>query len=297
MSAKIEVGKTVRFRVQGQRVFGVVRTEATITPTGPVVSVQLLPDFAHLLPTGWTDANVLDLTEVRVCACAHLAYQPTWGDRKGQTFTTGCDFGRMPSRNSKFLPGHDAKAKGFLIKAAGWAPTLTNGLSALEQAREYSHAITMHVAAGIDNGRKADQKRARSKRRIDIRPDAAPAQREDTMDEIAKLQKKLGVTDPMIKALAYAITERLHEFAGQVSSGTPTGTRVAMQRRGLITVVDGRVTDLGYKIMRQPTLAETNPELIVCKDEHGAYAGHSMKWDEAEFIRQCRRCGHADEDN
>lgn len=296
MSAKIEVGKTVRFRVQGQRVFGVVRTEATITPTGPVVSVELLPDFAHLLPTGWTDANVLELTEVRVCACAHLAYRPTWGDNEGKLFTTGCDFSKMPSRNSKFLPGHDAKAKGFLIKASGWAPTLTNGKSALEQAREYSHAITMHVAAGIDNGRKKSAQQARSKRRIKEVVET-PARREDLMDEVEKLQKQLGVTDPMLRALAYAVTERLHEFAGQVSMGTPTGTRVAMQKRGLITVVDGRVTDLGYKVMRQPTLAETDPELVVCKDDKGGYAGHSLKWNETEFVRECRRCGHQDENN
>lgn len=295
MSAKIEVGQTVRFRIGKERVFGVVRTEATITATGPVVSVELLPDFAHLLPTGWTDANVLELTQVKVCACAHLGYRPTWGDNEGKLYTTGCDFSKMPSRNSKFLPGHDAKAKGFLIKASGWAPTLVNGLSALEQAREYSHAITLHVAAGIDNGRKKSAQQARSKRRITEREER-PAVREDLMDEAAKLQKQLGVTDPMLKALAYAVTERLHEFAGTVMGGTPAGTRVAMQKRGLITVVDGRVTDLGYKVMRQPTLAETDPELIVCKDEHGAYAGHSMKWDEAEFIRKCRRCGQPDED-
>lgn len=296
MSAKIEVGQTVRLRVQGQRVFGVVRTEATITATGPVVSVELLPDFAHLLPTGWTDANVLDLTQVKVCACAHLAYRPTWGDRKGELFTTGCDFSKMPSRTSKFLAGHDAKAKGFLIKAAGWAPTLTNGLSALEQAREYSHAITLHVAAGIDNGRKKSAQQARSKRRITDK-DEAPARREDLMDDVDKLRKQLGVTEPMSRALAHAVTERLHEFAGTVSSGTPAGTIVAMQKRGLVTHVDHRVTDLGYRVMRQPTLAEDRPELVVCKDDKGAYAGHSMKWNEAEFIRECRRCGQAEEDN
>lgn len=296
MSAKIEVGKTVRLRVQGQRVFGVVKTEPTITPTGPVVSVELLPDFRHLLPTGWTDANVLELTEVKVCACAHLAYRPIYGDHKGKLFTTGCDFSRMPSRNSKFLPGHDAKAKGFLIKSSGLAQVMENGKGALENARELGDKISLAVAKGIDNSRKADAAKARSKRHS-TKAEPAPAQREDLMDEAARLQRELGVTEPMLKAMAYAVTERLHEFAGTVSSGTPVGTRVAMQKRGLVTVVDNRMTDLGYKVMRQPSLAQTDPELIVCKDEHGAYAGHSMKWDEAEFVRQCRRCGTHDQDN
>lgn len=294
--ASIKVGETVRFRIDGKRVFGVVRTEAVLTASGNLVKVQLLPDFAHLLPTGWTDASTEELTVVKVCACAHLAYRPIWGDHKGELFTTGCDFSRMPSRNSKFLPGHDAKAKGFLIKASGLAQTLENGKGALEQAREFSDNIALAVAKGMDNDRKKSAQQARSKR-PSRKPEAAPAKREDELDEVAKLQKKLGVTEPMIRAMSYAVTERLHEFAGQVSLGTPAGTRVAMQTRGLVTVVDNRMTDLGYKVMRQPTLAETDPELIVCKDEHGAYAGHSLKWDDAEFVRKCRRCGAEDEDN
>lgn len=292
----IKVGETVRFRIDNKRVFGVVRTEAVATATGPVVKVQLLPDFAHLLPTGWTDAGTDELTVVKVCACAHLAYRPIYGDHKGELFTTGCDFSRMPSRNSKFLPGHDAKAKGFLIKSAGLAQVMENGKGALENARDLGDKIVMAVAKGIDNDRTRSAQKARSKRRTAIKPDEAPAQREDELDEVAKLQKKLGVTDPMLRAMSYAVTERLHEFAGQVSLGTPAGTRVAMQTRGLITVVDGRMTDLGYRVMRQPTLAETDPELIVCKDEHGAYAGHAPKWDEAEFVRKCRRCGEITED-
>lgn len=295
--ANIKVGETVRFRIDNKRVFGVVRTEAVLTASGNLVKVQLLPDFAHLLPTGWTDADVEELTVVKVCACAHLAYRPTWGDHKGELITTGCDFSRMPSRSSKFLPGHDAKAKGFLIKASGYAQVMDSGKGALETARELGDKIALAVAKGMDNSRKRDAQAARSKRRSAPKPDAAPVQREDELDEVAKLQKQLGVTDPMVKAMAYAVTERLHEFAGQVSLGTPAGTRVAMQKRGLVTVVDNRMTDLGYKVMRQPTLAETDPDLIVCKDEHGAYAGHSMKWDDAEFVRTCRRCGAEDEDN
>jgi len=294
--SSIEIGQTVRFRINGKKVFGVVRTEAVATATGPVVKVQLLPDFAHLLPTGWTDAGTDELTPVRVCGCAHLAYRPIWGDHQGELITTGCDFSRMPSRTSKFLPGHDARAKSFLIKASGYAQTLENGKGALEQAREFSDAIALKVAAGIDNARKRDAQKARSKRRTAPKPDAAPVRREDEMDEIDKLQRKLGVTYAMMRAMSYAVTDRLHEFAGQVSGSTPTGTRVALQKRGLITVVDGRMTDLGYKVMRQPTLAETDPELIVCKDEHGAYAGHSLKWDETEFVRVCRRCGHQNQD-
>lgn len=290
----IKVGETVRFRVQGQRVFGVVKTAATPTATGPVVSVELLPDFRHLLPTGWTDASTDELTVVKVCACAHLAYRPIYGDHKGELFTTGCDFSRMPSRNSKFLPGHDAKAKGFLIKSSGLAQVMENGKGALENARELGDKISLAVAKGIDNDRKRSAQAARSKR-PSRKPEAAPAKREDTLDEVAKLQRELGVTEPMIKAMSYAVTERLHEFAGTVSLGTPTGTRVAMQKRGLVTVVDNRMTDLGYKVMRQPTLAETDPELIVCKDEHGAYAGHNLKWNEAEFTRVCTRCGHEDD--
>lgn len=293
--SKLEIGQTVRFRIDGKRVFGVVRTEAVLTATGPLVKVQLLPDFAHLLPTGWTDASVEELTAVKVCACAHLAYRPIWGDHKGELITTGCDFSRMPSRTSKFLPGHDAKAKGFLIKASGYAQTLENGKGALETARDLGDKIALAVAKGMDNSRKRDAQAARSKRQSAPKADPAPAKREDELDEVAKLQKKLGVTEPMIRALSYAVTERLHEFAGTVSLGTPSGTRVAMQTRGLITAVDGRMTDLGYKVMRQPTLAETNPELVVCKDEHGAYAGHSLKWDEEKFVRTCRRCGHEDD--
>lgn len=291
-----KVGETVRFRIGNQRVFGVVRTAPTLTASGNVVSVQLLPDFAHLLPTGWTDASTEDLTVVKVCACAHLAYRPMYGDHKGELFTTGCDFSRMPSRASKFLPGHDAKAKGFLIRAYSETSTMEGGGSALDAARNLGDKIVAKVAEGIDKASKTRQAKARSKRRS-ATPDVRPAEREDLMDEAAKLQKQLGVTDPMIRAMAHAVTERLHEFAGQVSAGIPAGTRVAMQTRGLVTVVDNRMTDLGYKVMRQPTLAETDPELIVCKDEHGAYAGHSMKWDETEFVRTCRRCGQADDEN
>ncbi|QJD54057.1 hypothetical protein SEA_GALACTICA_110 [Streptomyces phage Galactica] len=292
--SSIEIGQTVRFRVQGQRVFGVVRTAPTLTPSGNVVSVELLPDFRHLLPTGWTDAAVEELTVVKVCACAHLAYRPIWGDHKGELFTTGCDFSRMPSRTSKFLPGHDAKAKGFLIKASGLAQTLENGKGALETARELGDKISLAVAKGMDNERRRSAKAVRKTRRTSFKADPAPARREDEMDEIDKLQRKLGITDPMIRAMALGVT-REHEFAG--TAGGPTGTLLALQTRGLVTAVDSRLTDLGYKVMRQPTLAETDPDLVVCKDEHGAYAGHAMKWDKDEFVRECRRCGHRDEAN
>ena len=169
--ANITVGETVRFRIGKQRVFGVVRTEAVATATGPLVKVQLLPDFAHLLPTGWTDASTDELTIVKVCACAHLAYRPQYGDHKGELFTTGCDFSRMPGRNSLFLPGHDAKAKGFLIRSSGETSTMENGKGALETAREFGDKIAMKVAeAWTTPGRTARPRHGASDRAASRRP-------------------------------------------------------------------------------------------------------------------------------
>ncbi len=282
--SKIEVGQTVRFRIDGKRVFGVVRTEAVLTATGPLVKVQLLPDFAHLLPTGWTDASADELTIVKVCACAHLAYRPIYGDHKGELFTTGCDFSRMPSRNSQFLPGHDAKAKGFLIKASGYAQTLENGKGALETARDLGDKIAMAVAKGMDNSRKRDASR---KRVTTLKPDAAPATREDELTETQKLHRELGVTEPMLRVLVRGALNDTKGFRGCVSG--PTGTEVALMRRGLVSW--GRVTDLGYKACGLPALAEEHPEHVSCKDAEGSYEEHAPKWDEETFIRICKRCG------
>lgn len=290
--SNIEVGQTVRFRVNGQRVFGVVRTEAVLTATGPIVKVQLLPDFAHLLPTGWTDASTDELTPVRVCACAHLAYRPIWGDHKGELFTTGCDFSRMPSRNSKFLPGHDAKAKGFLIRASGYAQKLENGLGALEQAREFGDKIALKVAAGIDNDRKRSAQQARSKRRT-TPAEPAPATREDELTDAQKIHRKLGLTEPMLRVLVRGALNDTKGFRGWVSG--PAGTEVALMKRGCTSW--GRVTDLGYQACGLPTFAEEHPELVTCKDSEGSYEDHAPKYDEETFLRVCKRCGAQTEDN
>jgi hypothetical protein len=284
--SKIEVGQTVRFRIDNKRVFGVVRTEAVATATGPLVKVQLLPDFAHLLPTGWTDASVEELTVVKVCACAHLAYRPIWGDHKGELFTTGCDFSRMPSRTSKFLPGHDAKAKGFLIKAAGFAQTMENGKGALENARELGDKICMAVAKGIDNDRKKSAQQAQSKR-PSRKPEPAPAKREDELTEIQQLHKELGVTEPMLRVLVRGALSELQGFRGWVSG--PTGTTLALKSRGLTSW--DRVTDLGYKVCGLPNMGEEHPEWVQCKDAEGSYEMHSPRYNNETFVRECKRCG------
>ena len=281
----IAKGDTVRFRVNGQRAFGTVETAPSPHPGGPVVSVKLLPDFAHLVPTGWVDKGVDELTWVKVCACAHLAYRPQFGDRKGELFTTGCDFSRMPSRGSMFLPGHDAKAKGFLIRASQETATMENGKGALETAREFGHKIALKVAEGIDNKRKARATRTK----VGTSPDTAPATREDQLTEAQRLQRKLGVTKPMLQAMARAITQ----WDGRIV-GTPTGTALALQQRDL-TRWDA-LTDLGYAVMDHPTLAEERPEAAVCKDDLGAYAEHVFRWNEEHGDRLCVRCGQADPD-
>jgi hypothetical protein len=290
--SSIKVGETVRFRIDGKRVFGVVRTEAVLTASGNLVKVQLLPDFAHLLPTGWTDASVDELTIVKVCACAHLAYRPIWGDHKGELFTTGCDFSRMPSRNSKFLPGHDARAKSFLIKASGFAQTLENGKGALEQAREFSDKISLAVAKGIDNARKRDAQAARSKR-PSRKPEPTPATREDELTEPQKIHRRIGLTEPMLRVLVRGALNDTKGFRGWVSG--PAGTEVALMKRGCTSW--GRVTDLGYQACGLPTFAEEHPELVRCKDAEGSYEDHAPKWDEETFVRVCKRCGAEVEDN
>lgn len=284
--SKIEVGQTVRFRIDGKRVFGVVRTEAVATATGPLVKVQLLPDFAHLLPTGWTDASTEELTVVKVCACAHLAYRPIWGDHKGKLFTTGCDFSRMPSRTSRFLPGHDAKAKGFLIKASGYAQVMENGKGALETARELGDKICMAVAKGMDNDRKRSARQAQSKR-PSRKSEPAPATREDEMGEPQKIQKRLGVTEAMMRTLVRGALSELEGYRGHVNG--PTGTTLALQTRGLTSL--GDVTDLGYAACGLPTMAEENPEWVVCKDDAGSYAQHRSRYNPETFVRECKRCG------
>lgn len=281
----IAKGDTVRLRVNGQRAFGTVETAPAPHPGGPVVSVKLLPDFAHLVPTGWVDKGTDELTFVKLCACAHLAYRPQFGDHKGELFTTGCDFSRMPSRGSTFLPGHDAKAKGFLIRASQETATMENGKGALETARELGNKISLKVAEGMDNKRKARAVRTK----VGTTPNTAPATREDQLTEAQRLQRKLGVTEPMLRALARAIAQ----WDGRIV-GTPAGTAVALKQREL-TSWDA-VTDLGYAVMDHPTLAEEKPEKAICWDVKGAYAEHSFRWDADQNARLCRRCSQEDPD-
>lgn len=289
----MNVGQTVSLKVDNKTVYGQVRTEPTATPSGYVVKVQLLPDFAHLLPTGWTDAGVEDLTPVKVCACATLAYRPIWGQHKGELITTGCDFSRRPSRKATFLPGHDAKAKGFLIKAAGYAQTLENGLGALEQAREFGDKISLAVAKGIDNDRKRSAARTASRRqRSLVDSDPAPATREDDLTDAQRLHRELNITEPMLQVLARAATDSHESFRGDLLS-VPTGTLVALKKRGLSDW--GQMTDMAYRVLDLPTLAESDPHLVVCSNEQGSYVRHNFHWDGDE--RVCRRCGTADEDN
>jgi hypothetical protein len=266
---------TVRLTLDKKKAFGVVKNHATLTPTGPVVTVKLLPDFAHLMPTGWVDMAVADLTEVRLCACAHLAYRPTYGDRKDELFTTGCDFSRMPGRGRSFLPGHDAKAKGFLVKAAFATSTLENGKGALETAREFGDKIAMAVAGGIDKERARNAKRS-GKTLTRLEESDRPATREDELSEAQKLQRLHRVTDPMIRALAIALAQN----DGRVAGNTPTGTVVAMQTRGLVSW--GNVTDLGRAVM---DFAELEADKVECKDDAGSYTSHTS------HRSGCRRCG------
>lgn len=288
----MNVGQTVEIEINGQRAIGTVRTAPTLTASGSVVSVELLPDFAHLLPTGWTDANIDDLTAVKVCACATLGYRPDHGDRAGELFTTGCDFGRTPK--GRFLPGHDAKAKGFLIRASQATASMTNGLSALENAREFGDKIALHVAKGMDTARRESHKRATSRRwRQQVERDDRPARREDQMDEVDRLQRELGVTDSMLTALARGSVDSLNGYKGKASA--KVGTEVALLKRGL-TVVGGYMTDLGYKVVRQPTLTETDPDAVICRDDNGGYNGHHLKRVDAGH-RECSRCGAVANDN
>lgn len=126
--------------------------------------VTLLPDFFSLSEYGTARVNQDDLISAKVCGCATLGYRPMFGDNKGELITTGCDFSRRPGRGSTFLPGHDAKAKGFLIKAAQETDTLENGLGALETARKFGHKIALAVAAGMDraNHKLAERMAARA---------------------------------------------------------------------------------------------------------------------------------------
>lgn len=288
----IAQGTTVQFRIDGQRVWGTVQSDPTHGPTGVHYAVKLLPDFAHLAPTGWVNKAAEELTPTKVCACATLAYRPIWGDRKGELITTGCDFSRRPSRASKFLPGHDAKAKGFLIRASGYAQVMENGKGALETARELSDKISLAVAKGMDNARKKSASKP-VRKAVRRAADPAPATREDELTETQRLHKELGVTEPMLKTLVRGALCDTPGYQGTVSG--PTGTTLALQTRKL-TSWDA-ITDLGYQACGLPTMAEEHPEWVVCTDELGSYSQHATRYNPDTFVRECKRCGAELEDD
>lgn len=267
--------------------------------TGVVAEIRSSRDIAvNMLPSFWGQEgtevirgyDLADLTVVKVCACAHLGYR----DSRGQVFTTGCDLSRRPSAGRDFLPGHDAKAKSFLTKAA-----LSGAMGDQEAVnlaqRKFGDKIAAKVAEGIHNGQVRQYKRAASRRpRQKVAPTTPrPAVREDLMDEADRLQKQLGVTEAMMRLLAHGITEQTPSFQGRVFG--PTGSLVALAKRKLTSW--DHITDLGYKVMRQPTLAESNPDAVVCRDGEGGYSDHAWKWDEERYGRFCRRCDAEHEDN
>lgn len=286
----ITKGETVRFRINGKTAYGIVRTAPEATATGPMVKVELLPDFQKLTPgSGWVDASAdpSEMYAVKVCGCAYLGYRPQWGDHQGKLFTTGCDFGRRPSRTSTFLPGHDAKAKGFLIKASGMTSTLENGKGALETAREFGDKIALAVAKGMDAAREKSHKLSTSRMWRNVKDDVSgPAIREDELADFQKLQKELGVTEAMIRALVSGALSDHRGLEGRISA--PTGTMVALQTRGLASW--GYITDLGAKIIDQPTTRDNAVGFIVCEDETGGYVNHTGH-------PECKRCGKARDDS
>lgn len=281
----MEKGQIVSLQVNGETVYGWVRTEPTATASGDVVSVELLPDFAWMLPTGWTDANVNDLTPAKVCGCATLGQI-----REGKMFTTGCDFSRTPK--GTFLAGHDARAKSFLIKAWGYGPLKGGFEHALDAARQFSDKISAKVAEGIDNARNRDHKRVTSRRwRQQVERPEVPAVREDELTPAMRLRRELKVTDPMMEALANGLVK----WDGDIV-GTATGTIVALQKRGLVEKGGRGITELGRRVMDY----DLQPEKPVCTAsteyaDQGVYPSHWNTWNH-EVGYNCRRCGHVDAD-
>lgn len=281
----MNVGQVVSLKINSETVYGWVRTEPTATSTGEVVRVELLPDFAHLLPTGWTDAKVAELTPAKVCGCATLGQR-----RDGQMFTTGCDFSRTPK--GTFLPGHDARAKSFLIKAWGHGELVGGFAHALEAAWTFSDAIAAKVAAGIDNAKKRDQARyanGRSARRVSAKRPETPATCEDKLTPAQQLLRDLRVTQPMVEALVSALVR----YDGDMV-GVTTGTLLALQKRGLVERGGRGVTQLGRRAVDY-NLEPESPACRASDDYHspGAYPMHWNVWDR-EVGYHCRRCGTAD---
>lgn len=140
---------------------GWVRSEPALTPVGEVVHVEFIPAFAHTTPSGWSDYKVEELAEATVCGCATLGYR----DREtGELVHTGCDVDRLPGKGRTFLPGHDAKAKGFLIRAWGNGGKFLGGHDhALAASYQFGDKITAKVAAGIENERQRSTRVARNR--------------------------------------------------------------------------------------------------------------------------------------
>lgn len=274
-------GSTVSLTIQGRTHYGEL---VGSSDTNSVVRLYRSGEVVNT-PTA-------NLKLVHVCGCATLEYRPQWGPNAGQLFTTGCVFDKKPSPGSTFLPGHDAKAKSFLIRAALATDTLENGKNALETARELSDKIALAVAKGMDRARENSRKRTVSRRKGSQtnRPEQ-PARREDELDDVDRLQRKLGVTEPMFEALAYGVTNDLHPGVAQGK----TGTLLALMDRKL-TVAGGGITDLGYQVMRQPTLVETDPDKVICTDDLGSYSKHLFHYKPSKqgsyTARVCIVCDH-----
>lgn len=270
--------------VVGSSYYGVTTSEVVETPTGFVVEVQYANGSGHPLGVGSHDVRQLELPtplkpkpvkeaifESDRCQC--LRYFAIIDE---ETVTTVCDPMRAVSAGRKFLPGHDAKLKSFLIKAGSSGAAVSRfgvlgDRSALEVARDFGFSV--QVAAGIQRQsdkwrRSADATEARIARR---QGEPAPE-----LTATQKLRKQLKVTDVMLRNLAYALTQR----DGEIPGNTPTGQIVALQQRKLVSW--GHVTRLGRLLMDYPPLA---PNLVVCRDEDGnEYSGHVGYYD-------CKHCG------
>lgn len=217
-----------------------------------LLSVQMIPAyFNHEGLDGWVQYHNAELTEINICACAKMGY---W--LEGHVQHTGCDLKRRPGRGRTFLPGHDAKLKSFLIKAWGH-PMLGEYEHSIDAARQFGFSI--QVAAGIDRAQNGPTPKTRgADGSTSVKNEASPAMR-----------------DAMRRACANEM------FRGKLV-GIPTGTVVALQRRGLASW--GHVSRKGRELIEAAELPET---LVLCEAEDGKFADHSGHY-------HCRRCGKVD---
>lgn len=94
------------------------------------------------------------------------------------------------------------------------------------------------------------------------------------------------VSAAMRHALRVAADRTTRGFKGAVIANI--GTALALQERGLVSY--DRLTDAGYAEAGRPTLADTDPGAVQCRDDEGSYEEHAPKWDQYDFRRYCRRC-------